>query len=52
MTVEELVKRDFNKVKGNFERAKRKKNVPQFELEHLEELCKLRKEILERIMEK
>lgn len=52
MTAYELAKRDFDKAEGNFERAKRKKNVPQFELEHLEELCKLRKEILERVMEK
>lgn len=51
MTAYELAKRDFDKAEGNFERAKRKKNIPQSELEHLEELCKLRKTILERIME-
>ena len=51
MTAEELVKRDFRKSLGNLERAKRKPNVPQAELEHLEELCKLRKIILERVVE-
>lgn len=47
MTIYELTERDFLRAKINFENAKRKPNVPQSELEHLAELCALRKHIFE-----
>ena len=47
MTIYELTERDFLRAKINFENAKRKPNVPQSELEHLAELCVLRKHIFE-----
>ena len=47
MTIYELTERDFLRAKINFENAKRKPNAPQSELEHLAELCVLRKHIFE-----
>lgn len=48
MNIRELAERDLKDVKRNLERAKTKQNVPQSEIEHLEELCVLRAKILER----
>lgn len=47
MTPYELALRDFRKAEINLEHAKKKPNVPQHELERLEEIYSLRKEILE-----
>lgn len=48
MTIYELTERDFRKAKINLENAKKKANVPQTELEHLAELCILRREIFKK----
>ena len=45
MNVHELVERDLRKAKLNLERASVRPNAPKEELEHLEELYALRKEI-------
>lgn len=50
MTIEYLVNRDVLKTEANLARAKAKPNVPKEELEQLEELLKLRKQIAEMIM--
>lgn len=47
MTIYELTERDFRRAKINLENARKKPNVPQSELEHLAELCVLRKAILD-----
>lgn len=47
MTIYELTERDFRRAKINLEKARKKQNVPQSELEHLAELCVLRKAILD-----
>jgi hypothetical protein len=47
MTIHELTERDFHRAKINLEKAKKKPNVPQSELEHLAELCVLRQHIFE-----
>lgn len=49
MTAYQLVERDLHKAEMNLERAKAKPNVSPSELEHLEGLVALRKEIFERI---
>ena len=46
MTVQELAKRDLKKAKINLAQAKTRKNTPLPDLENLEELCRLRGEIL------
>jgi hypothetical protein len=50
MTVEYLVFRDLYKAEQNLERARKRTNVPKEELEQLEELLELRKQIAERIL--
>ena len=50
MTIEYLVERDLYKAQKNLERAKTKSNVPKEEIEQLEELLELRKQIAERIL--
>ena len=47
MTILELAERDFRKAKINLKNARERPNVPQSELEHLAELCVLRKAILD-----
>lgn len=51
MTIMELVDRDRYRAQMNLERAKAKPNVPKEELERLEELLELRKQIAERILD-
>ena len=43
-----LATRDLKKVEISLERARNKPNVPTSEIEHLEELVILRKEILQK----
>ena len=47
MTIYELAERDVRKAENSLAMAKKRPNVPEAELEHIEELCQLRKEILE-----
>jgi hypothetical protein len=47
MTVQELVERDLKKARINLEQAKARANTPLPEVEHLEELCRLRARIIE-----
>jgi hypothetical protein len=47
MTIYELIERDLRRAERNLERAKKKPNAPVSELEHLEELYVLRREIFE-----
>ena len=47
MTPCELALRDLRKTEINLEHAKKKPNVPQIELERLEELLALRKSIFD-----
>ncbi len=47
MTISELAERDLRKAEHSLVMAKKRPNVPEAELEHIEELCRLRKEILE-----
>lgn len=49
MTVQELVERDLKKAQINLEKAKSKPSIPLSELEHMEELCRLRAKIVELI---
>jgi hypothetical protein len=51
MTIEYLVKRDIYKAEKNLARAKAKANVPKEEIEQLEELLELRKQIAERMLD-
>ena len=46
MTLHELAVKDMKKARINLERAKQRPNVPTKELEHLEELLKLREELV------
>lgn len=50
VTVEDLVLRDLRKAELNLEKAKKKKNVTQSELDRCEELVKLRREVYVRIL--
>jgi hypothetical protein len=52
MTALELAKRDLKKAQTNLDLAKKRPNTPKDQLEHLEELYRLRKEIVERMTEK
>ena len=52
MTIYELAERDLRKAEHSLTMAKKRPNVPQAELEHIENLCRLRKEILEMIRSK
>ena len=52
MTILELAKRDLKKAEINLAQAKQRPNIPKDQLEHLEELYRLRKEIAERMAEK
>lgn len=47
MTILELAERDYRKAKINYLRAKQRPNTPPDELEHLEELRKLRYQMME-----
>jgi hypothetical protein len=47
MTIYELIERDLRRAERNLESAKKKPNAPVSELEHLEELYVLRREIFE-----
>lgn len=47
MTALELAKRDRKKAEMNLDLAKKRPNTPKDQLEHLEELYQLRKEIEE-----
>lgn len=49
MTIYDLTERDLRRAKINLENAKKRPNVPAAELQHLEALCTLRKEIFEKI---
>lgn len=51
MTALDLVRQDYQKAKANFMRATQKPNVPAEELEHLDELLRLRLRIM-RVMER
>ena len=50
MTIQELVNRDLKKAEINLQRAKVKPNVTSTELEHCEELYKLRTKLAEIIL--
>ena len=47
MSIYELAERDLRKAENSLAMAKKRPNVPAAELEHIENLCRLRKEILE-----
>ena len=47
MNVYELAERDLRKAKINLEQAQRRPNVPLLDLQHLEDLCALREQIVE-----
>lgn len=47
MTPYELADRDLRKARLSLSQAMKKPNVPDLEIKHLEELCMLRKLILE-----
>ena len=52
MNVYELAERDLRKAKINLEQAQRRPNVPLLDLQHLEELCVLREQIVEILRER
>ena len=52
MNIYELAERDLRKAEHSLAMAKKRPNVPEAELEHIENLCRLRKEILEMIRSK
>lgn len=47
MNICELAERDLRKAENSLAMAKKRPNVPEAELAHIEELCALRKEMLE-----
>ena len=47
MTALELAERDLRKIELSLSQARRRYSIPRAELAHIEELCKLRKEIVE-----
>jgi hypothetical protein len=47
MTIYELAKRDLRRAENNLIMAMKRPNIPQAELEHLEELVDLRADILD-----
>ena len=52
MTVLELAERDLRKAKINLEHAQHRPNVPILDLQHLEEQCVLREQIVEILRER
>ena len=52
MSIYELAERDLRKAENSLAMAKKRPNVPVAELEHIENLCRLRKEILEIMLHK
>ena len=52
MTVLELAERDLRKAKINLEHAQHRPNVPLLDLQHLEDLCILREQIVEILRER
>ena len=52
MTLLELVERDYKKAKINYLRCVARKGAPEVDVKHLEELMKLRRQILQIVKEK
>lgn len=52
MTALELAERDLRKAILNLEHAKNRPNVPILDIQHLEDLCDLREQIVEILRER